>query len=193
MCQRIHSICQEKQRLRCWVVWGQTKLPTTLKYIFSTLVSCKSDHIVYADLQISPRHPAGRVAFWELRSICHHRPTFHNGSNLYGPVLALSAAGQNTQGIKAEYIPLSDTGSHSTVSFPFRLYAPGNEGFSFSSARLWITYWNPALEQRFKHCLVHFLLRSLWACSYFTSAQEIIGFSFYQKRRKNITEVAVNV
>lgn len=104
----------------------------------------------------SPNGPtAVYVALWVLRSICHHRPTFHNGSNLYGPVLALSAAGQNTQGIRAEYIPLSDTGSHSTVSFPFRLYALGNESFSFSFPLLWITYWNPAFEEWFKHSFVN--------------------------------------
>lgn len=120
------------------------------------MFSCKSQHTVCSDLQMSLRRPAVYVALWELRSIFHHRPTFHNGSNLYGPVLALSAAGQNTQGIRAEYIPLSDTGSHCTVSFPFRLYALGNEGFSFSFPLLRITYWNPAVEEWFKHSLVHF-------------------------------------
>lgn len=105
---------------------------------------------------MSLRLPAVYVALRVLRSICHHRPTFHNGSNLYGPVLALSAAGQNTQGVRAEYIPLSDTGSHSTLSFPFRLYALGNESFSFSFPLLWITYWNPAFEEWFKHCFVNF-------------------------------------
>lgn len=89
---------------------------------------------------MSLRQSAVSVALLELRSIFHHRPTFYYGSNLYGPVLAQSAAGQNTQGIRAEYIPLSDTGSHSTVSFPFRLYAVGNEGFSFSFPLLRITY-----------------------------------------------------
>lgn len=73
-----------------------------------------------------------RVSSWRLWSICHPRPTFHNDSNLCGPVLALSAAGQNTQGIRAEYIPLSGSRSHSTLSFPFRFYALGNEGFFLS-------------------------------------------------------------
>ncbi len=132
------------------------------------------------------------VAFWEPRSICHHRPTFHNGSNLYGPVLALSAAGQNTQGIRAEYIPLSDTGSHSTVSFPFRLYALGNEGFSFSFPLLWITYWNPAVDEWFKHNLVNFCS----GCSGSLHTSLLLSKSlvqFYEKRLQNITNSAVNV
>lgn len=112
----------------------------------------------------------GCVAWRGLRSVCHHIATFHNGSNLYSPVLALSAAGQNTQGIRAEYIPLSDTGSHSTVSFPFRLYALGNEGF-FLLPLLWITYWNPAAEEWFKHSHVYFPFQLLRASSYFTPTQ----------------------
>lgn len=128
-----------------------------------------------------------QCAWWELRSICQHRPTFHNGSNLDGPVRALSAAGQNTQGIRAEYISLSDTGSHSTVSFPFRLYVLGNEGFSFSFPLLWITYWNPAFEEWVKHRLVHFCSSCLGPIH--TSLLLSKSMSFFLMRKEKIIQI----
>lgn len=140
----------------------------------------------------SPNRPtAVYVALWVLRSISHHRPTFHNGSNLYGPVLALRAAGQNTQGIRAEYIPLSDTGSHSTVSFPFRLYALGNESFSFSFPLLWITYWNPAFEEWFKHSFVNFCS----SCSLHPHFYSVNVGSFFMKKvtKYDNTKAAVHI
>lgn len=76
---------------------------------------------------------------------------FHNDSNLCGPVLALSAAGQNTQGIGAESIPLSGSRSHSTLSVPFRFMHWVMKVPFFPL--LWITYWNPAVEGWFKNSL----------------------------------------
>lgn len=92
-----------------------------------------------------------RVSSRTLWSIRLPRPTFHNDSNLCGPVLALSAAGQNTQGIRAEYIPLSGSRSHSTLSIPFRFMHWVMKVPFFPV--LWITYWNPAVEEWFKNSL----------------------------------------
>lgn len=63
--------------------------------------------------QNEPKAAGVCAVLWKLRSICLRRPTFHNGSNLYRPVVGLSAAGPSTQGIRAECTPLSDTNSHS--------------------------------------------------------------------------------
>lgn len=92
-----------------------------------------------------------RVSSRTLWSIRLPRPTFHNDSNLCGPVLALSASGQNTQGIRAEYIPLSGSHSHSTLSVPFRFMQWVMKVPFFPV--LWITYWNPAVEKWFKNSL----------------------------------------
>lgn len=120
------------------------------KIFYCLLFACKPHCTQHAFLRREPR-AAPRVSSRTLWSICLRRPTFHNDSNLCGPVLALSAAGQNTRGIGAESIPLSGSRSHSTLSLPFRFMHWVMKVPSFPL--LWITYWNPAVEEWFKNSL----------------------------------------
>lgn len=74
----------------------------------------------------SSASPAVFAVLWGL--ICHQRPTFHNGSNLCGPV-------QPARTPEASQVCVFPYQNRAAIPqaprLPFKLYAFSNEGFSF--------------------------------------------------------------